>query len=330
MIDSQIATSITVEAEEFDLYEVPEPPIAMCFHLREFLAATALAEALSLQLNLSFSDADAPLSITIESDSHESFFVLAVRRPPESAMASDPAGANAKKRTHEEERASAPRKKAMTVVKAEPRRRDSPSLRTGSNSNASQASEPVFRVPDPPRTSQTPVPGPSQAHQQSNASSSRAASSTQQRPAARPLFYPISPSASQRQVERFDQLSQADQEVIRASGLGIEDMSADELAAMLNDDDEDMEDVVQPVPQASWHAATRTVSQAEDRHSSGQATGSATDAMMVIDDDEEVEEEDNWEEESSFIPMTQMDARVGRRRDKSNKQHFEVLDFGDD
>jgi cell cycle checkpoint control protein RAD9A len=44
-----------------------------------------------------------------------------------------------------------------------------------------------------------------------------------------PLFYP------------FSQLSQVDKEVIRASGLGIEDMNQDELEAMLEGEGEEVD-----------------------------------------------------------------------------------------
>lgn len=49
-------------------------------------------------------------------------------------------------------------------------------------------------------------------------------------PQEEPLFLPSS------------QLSQADQEIIRAAGLGIEDMNMDEFNAMMDDDGEDVHD----------------------------------------------------------------------------------------
>ncbi|KIO32475.1 hypothetical protein M407DRAFT_213536, partial [Tulasnella calospora MUT 4182] len=77
--DSQIATSISVDAEEFDQYEVPAAPVCFGFELKEFLAAIILADNLSLQLNLAFTDAGAPLAITIESDALEALFVVATK-----------------------------------------------------------------------------------------------------------------------------------------------------------------------------------------------------------------------------------------------------------
>ena len=33
---AQLATELTISADEFDVYEIAEPPITIAFHLREF------------------------------------------------------------------------------------------------------------------------------------------------------------------------------------------------------------------------------------------------------------------------------------------------------
>ncbi len=35
-LDAHLATEIIVDADDFDVYSVHEPPISLCFHLREF------------------------------------------------------------------------------------------------------------------------------------------------------------------------------------------------------------------------------------------------------------------------------------------------------
>lgn len=37
--DSHIATSIVVEADEFDDYGIYDPPVSLSFHLREFIVS---------------------------------------------------------------------------------------------------------------------------------------------------------------------------------------------------------------------------------------------------------------------------------------------------
>ncbi|KAG8701622.1 hypothetical protein FRC08_003991 [Ceratobasidium sp. 394] len=73
----QIATEISVPADEFDLYEVLVPPIGLAFHLREINASIALAESLSLPLELSFTEPSAPLVISLELDAADHLAMVA-------------------------------------------------------------------------------------------------------------------------------------------------------------------------------------------------------------------------------------------------------------
>ncbi|KAG8213888.1 Rad9-domain-containing protein [Butyriboletus roseoflavus] len=73
---AQLATELTISADEFDVYEIAEPPITIAFHLREFNATIAFAESMASALELRFTDPAAPLFIDIESDESDGLFVI--------------------------------------------------------------------------------------------------------------------------------------------------------------------------------------------------------------------------------------------------------------
>lgn len=72
----QLATELTISVDEFDVYEVFSLPITIAFHLREFNATIAFAEATSSPLELRFTDPAAPLFIGVEGDESECLFVI--------------------------------------------------------------------------------------------------------------------------------------------------------------------------------------------------------------------------------------------------------------
>lgn len=275
-------------------------------------AATTLAENLSLQLNLSFTEPAAPLCITIESDYHESLFVLATRQVPGTALEEEVAAvANGKKRSRELDDAPSHKKKSMKVVTLEPVPNQpfkKPQPPAQPKPVAARTSSSVsFREPNPPLNmqSQTLGAGPSN-------------------PNSRPLFLPSSQAGSQQrpQTETFAQLSQAEQEVIRGAGLGIEDMDPDELAAMLEDagdEDFNMEtEGAQPEPVVNNSAHTardspgRCVPAPGGRQQAMAAAGSRASDVMGMSEAELDEMEmnpfgndDGDEEGDSFLPLTQ-------------------------
>ncbi|TFY53994.1 hypothetical protein EVG20_g9883, partial [Dentipellis fragilis] len=79
---AQLSTELTISADEFDTYDVFDPPIAIAFHLREFNATIAYADSMSLSLDLRFTDPAAPLFIDVEGDSIESLFVISTSQVP--------------------------------------------------------------------------------------------------------------------------------------------------------------------------------------------------------------------------------------------------------
>ncbi|KAF8444547.1 Rad9-domain-containing protein [Boletus edulis BED1] len=73
---AQLATELTISADEFDVYEIAEPPITIAFHLREFNATIMFAESMASALELRFTDPAAPLFIDIEGDECDGLFVI--------------------------------------------------------------------------------------------------------------------------------------------------------------------------------------------------------------------------------------------------------------
>ncbi|KAG8883097.1 hypothetical protein FRB97_007234 [Tulasnella sp. 331] len=344
--DSQIATSITVEAEEFDEYDISDPPVSLSFHLREFIAATTLAENLSLQLNLSFTEPAAPLCITIESDYHESLFVLATRQVPGTALEEEAvaAVANGKKRGRDADDASNQKKKSMKVVTVEPtlnksfKKPQPPPPRPKSPTRTVPSAS--FRESNPPLNMQSQTIGAGPSHSLSYSNSN---SNPNPNPNSRPLFLPSSQAGSQQQqrIETFAQLSQAEQEVIRGAGLGLEDMDPDELAAMLEDaGDEDFEmEMEAPMPQPVTNDSADETRESPDwfAPAPGRSQPAMSRAGLRAPDglgmsEEEINEMemdpfDNGDGDGdSFLPFTQT-SLADRTR---NSKHFEALDFGDD
>ncbi|PFH46182.1 hypothetical protein AMATHDRAFT_183784, partial [Amanita thiersii Skay4041] len=74
----QLSTELTINASEFDGYSIHAPPITLSFHLREFNATVAYADAMNVSLLLRFTDSNSPLCIEIdgESDSLATLFVI--------------------------------------------------------------------------------------------------------------------------------------------------------------------------------------------------------------------------------------------------------------
>lgn len=73
---TQLATELTISADEFDVYEIFSAPVTIAFHLREFNATIAFAEATGSALDLRFTDPAAPLFIGVEGDESEYLFVI--------------------------------------------------------------------------------------------------------------------------------------------------------------------------------------------------------------------------------------------------------------
>ena len=51
---AQLATELTISADEFDVYEIAEPPITIAFHLREFNVCPAPCLVVASKLTQAF------------------------------------------------------------------------------------------------------------------------------------------------------------------------------------------------------------------------------------------------------------------------------------
>ncbi|KAJ6593856.1 Rad9-domain-containing protein [Mycena capillaripes] len=215
---TQLSTELTISAEEFDLYDVYSTPTTIAFHLREFNATIAFAESMSLPLELRFTDPAAPLFIDVEGDNADTLFVISTSQVPGAPMPSQ-VPTNPKKREREETpRDFARIKKSMKAVQ----RTDAASLAQADRASRSQSTTRTAGSMPPPPVPQRSFQ--SQPEEMFNAQMTPGPPRTQE-----PLFLPTS-----------SQLSAADEQILRETGLGLEDMTAEELEMMLQDDGEEV------------------------------------------------------------------------------------------
>ena len=180
---------------------------------------------MSLPLDLRFTDPSAPLFIDIEGDATESLFVIStsqVQGAPTATQTNNgisSSNPNPKKREREQTSSQTPRiKKPMKVVQpagSEERERFSSTTRSESRAPGSMPAPSII-----PRINFSQIPH-SQVHNHNGTSSLSERKNE-------PLFLPSS------------QVSAADEELLRSTGLGIEAMDAQELADMLEGEGEEV------------------------------------------------------------------------------------------
>ncbi|KZV96348.1 hypothetical protein EXIGLDRAFT_714543 [Exidia glandulosa HHB12029] len=227
---SDLSTELSISSDVFDAYDIVDVPLGIAFPLREFTATTSLSEALSSPLDMSISAPGDALQLQIE---HNFCTVLCVIST--SATSSAPGVSQQSKR---------PRAEDGTPAPAAPPKRRAPSLamqptsQAGSSRHASAApsiSVKGNRYSDamqldqdslstaPPQAQSTPRP-PTQP---------QAASTPRHGYDGQPLFLPS--------------FTQEDIAGLAASGLG--EMTADEVADMMREMEEDDADAL-PATQA--------------------------------------------------------------------------------
>ncbi|RPD64143.1 hypothetical protein L226DRAFT_611743 [Lentinus tigrinus ALCF2SS1-7] len=239
-----LATELTISAEEFDEYDLQTGSMTLSFHLREFNAPVAFAEASQLPLEIRFTDPADLISISVDHELFTSLFIIATSHVQSSQQASQKrqrapglrvgGDSNGRKRpleddsNHRTERERHRMKKPMKVVHHADR--------------ASMVREmhppPVPREPPPSwailTAAQQPEAQDQFEHYNDNAYPSAGPSQPEVGRAAEkePLFLPSS---------QLSQLPPAVEAAIIESGLGIEHMSAEEFAAMLEGDADEVE-----------------------------------------------------------------------------------------
>ncbi|TBU47499.1 Rad9-domain-containing protein [Dichomitus squalens] len=268
----QLVTELTLGATEFDTYDLAVGPVTIAFHLREFNATIAFAEASEVSLNLRFTDPLEPLYISVDADYADTLFVIAtsqiVSRSQQASQA-DPTPRNPRKRPLEEDRNhNQPQQRNVRI--AEGALRERPRVpakpmkvvrKTDRQSMAREMHPPPLPTAEPQPSwavltaaqqqqrsqdgqgegqggeqpyedyeyecafdAQDAQPGPSQRSQRPRPSGGGARQKEREK---EPLFLPSS---------QISHLPPASQAAIIESGLGIEHMTAEELAMMLDDD----------------------------------------------------------------------------------------------
>lgn len=246
--NAQMSTDITLGADGFDVYDIYLTPTTLVFHLREFNATVAYAESMSLDMEMKFTDPAAPLFINIESDSIEGLFVVSTSHAPGASTAgrgtsqarstTDASVSQTRKRAREDDQDSREnrvpeRRRPMKVVERTDTAGLAKAMGEMRSSDRAQSrasgSMPPPSMPPPP-SSIPPLPSMPRWSQESHyqAPSQWSQPSGSQRK-GEPLFLPSS------------QMSAADEEALRASGLGIDGMDADEFHAMMEDEGEEVE-----------------------------------------------------------------------------------------
>ncbi|RDB24994.1 Cell cycle checkpoint control protein RAD9A [Hypsizygus marmoreus] len=224
---AQLATELTISAEEFDVYNIYAPPTTIAFHLREFNATIAYADSMSLALDLRFTDPAAPLFIDVEGDNSETLFVISTSQV-HGAMADAPSqhcqAMNNKKREREETPAQTSNKKPMKAVK---------------KVEARMLSVPRTPGLDPGPSSVVPPRNSAQLSQLSMRNNTMPPPSFIPPRASTPLSRQVDPREPLF-LQSSSQLSTADEEILRSSGLGVESMDAEELANLLEGDGEEV------------------------------------------------------------------------------------------
>ncbi|KIK67139.1 hypothetical protein GYMLUDRAFT_238472 [Collybiopsis luxurians FD-317 M1] len=242
----QLATELTIPAEEFDVYNLYEAPTTIAFHLREFNATIAFAELSSLGLDIHFTDPAEPLFIKVEGDNFETLFVISTSQPPgahgharqrNSGIASSSA---AKKRLREDTPGGESSTRFKKPAKAVQPTTDKADVIRDTDSPARSASSSRQIRMQPSTTPSTPVLHRSHASQRSappvpsglGMSSAgfvplTPVSAVEPRPKSAPVPQPplFLPDSSQ--------LSILDEQALRESGLGIEHMTEDEFNEMI-------------------------------------------------------------------------------------------------
>ncbi|EJD47410.1 hypothetical protein AURDEDRAFT_151347 [Auricularia subglabra TFB-10046 SS5] len=235
----ELSTQLSISSDIFDAYDISDLPLNIAFPLREFAAATSLAEALSTPLDLSMSEPGEPLLLQIE---HSAMIVTCIisTSTVTSAQGStqQSAVAIAKRQRTESVVPPAKRRASTALVMAAPSRDASMAVKSRETSAAPDYSafnplaESTPRPPTQPNGVSTPLAGARQPLFLKGSSSFQPRSIKDE-----PLFLPAS-----------TQLTQHDEEVLRATGLG--DMDADDVADMMAGLEDDFLEDEMPSTQA--------------------------------------------------------------------------------
>ncbi|KII92728.1 hypothetical protein PLICRDRAFT_51091 [Plicaturopsis crispa FD-325 SS-3] len=196
----QLSTELTISADEFDVYEVQTLPITIAFHLREFNATVAFAESTSASASLDLRFTDPAAPLFIDVDGESASCEVM-------CVISTSQVPGASSMSSQPMSASANRKRERT-----------------------EEQEAGSRIKKPMKVVQRASPG----------SARRAESNARSMPPPSLRFQSSPPIADRDDEPLFLPASQASQQVDEALGMEVSAMDADELAAMLEGEGEEV------------------------------------------------------------------------------------------
>ncbi|EIN09554.1 hypothetical protein PUNSTDRAFT_133340 [Punctularia strigosozonata HHB-11173 SS5] len=337
---AQLSTQLMMTAEEFDVYDLFQVPVAIAFHLREFNATITFAESMSLPLHIRFTDPTDPLFVDVTGDRLDmdvsfaictSDFSDTLAQPATEKKAQKPQGhANDPRGPHESKKSSSS-SRGLKRPREESHSRNADAgagSRDGLDDESARVHGRGASVPavsgsvrnDPARAVRADAADVEKSYAVHGATSqSRHGIAIQMSmpppsiPAHRGLRA-ASAGPSQAQEPLFlpgTQLSQAEELVIRESGLGILDMNQDELDQMLEGDGEEVishrsrartpaqesagrDDTTGNLEGFAWHAELGQADAADDLYMDAGPDagddGSVTSHCMRVDGDDVLEE----------------------------------------
>lgn len=240
---SELSTQLSISSDVFDSYDLLEVPLAIAFPLREFSAATTLAEALATPLDLTMSEPGEPLQLQIEHSAMVVTCIVSTSTVSAAAGSSQQSAVAVAKRQRTESvvpPASSKRRASNALVMGAPSRDASMAVASRDASAAPDDSmfnplaESTPRPPTQPNGVSTPLAG---ARGRQPLFLPGTASFQHMTIKDEPLFLPAS-----------TQLTQQDADVLRANGLG--DMDADDVADMMAGLEDDFLEDEMPASQA--------------------------------------------------------------------------------
>ncbi|THH11313.1 hypothetical protein EW145_g735 [Phellinidium pouzarii] len=234
---SQLATELTLGADEFDVYDIILFPLTVGFFLREFNAAITLADALLVPIDMRFTRSAEPVYINAETDDCAMLFVIATNhvRGDDADQQPQARADDNQSRTHGSRRTASglPVMQKRTLEDdsdAPDTRRPRIVHRNGEVSEHTRPQQIHLRAP----TAGPEAEADAETAMDGDADAGYDSMPMQVEPESE------RPSTQSQPLFLASQLSAADVDAIRASGLGIEDMDADQFAAMLDEEGEEV------------------------------------------------------------------------------------------
>ncbi|KAI5119131.1 hypothetical protein M0805_005737 [Coniferiporia weirii] len=259
---SQLVTELTLGPGEFDVYDIMLAPLTIGFFLREFNAAITLADALLVPVDMRFTRSAEPVYISAETDVCAMLFVIATNQ-----VRGEDGDAQPRNRASVQQKQSHGSHRSASGVPAARKRplEEDVTVHERTRSTAPDMRRPSAAQQNERRSQRTPPPSRSQASASVSWNNFDADADAemddleQDNAPLPPGSTPERPPTQSQPLFLASQLSAADVDAIRASGLGIEDMDAEEFAAMLDEEGEEVNIGGPPPAIPSGRSASRHI-----------------------------------------------------------------------